>query len=241
MQASYLRVKNHAEYQHYDPTKRRPPWIKLHNNLLGGDVGGFDELSEVEQWQLVRIWLVASKSSALTHDENDRIVPAICNDEKSLRRSIMSLKRIPLEMFIRKGWLIPVAEHDLIHPDGASASASTDASAADSTDASAGDSTLLEVEGRGVEKFGSEIKGSHRPPRRMPSLPVNAHLLDRLLTLCASSSDAGTERVFRSYAEQLPESSLAKVVETTAKKPTADRARYANGALRSEIEERSAA
>lgn len=118
MQASYLRVKNHTKHQHYDPTKRRPPWIKLYNDLLGGDVGGFDELSEAEQWQLVRIWLVASKSSALTHDENGKVVPVVANDEKSLRRSIMSLKRIPLEKFIREGWLIPVAEDELIEADG---------------------------------------------------------------------------------------------------------------------------
>jgi hypothetical protein len=251
MQASYLRVKNHAKFQHYDPAKRRTPWIKLYNNLLGGEVGGFENLPEAEQWQLVRIWLVASKSTSLTYDEKGVVVPVVSHDEKSLRRSIMSLKRIPLEKFIREGWLIPVSEDELIPPENASGGDSKDASNDSRRDSKhppdlppsppTNASPLLEVEGREVENLVPKLKGSPRPLRQVPSLPVNDHLLDRLLTLCAASSDDGTERVFRSYAEQLPESSLAKVVETTAKKPTADRARYANGALRSEIEERSAA
>jgi hypothetical protein len=87
----------------------------------------------VEQWQLVRIWLVASKSSSLTYDETGKVVPVVADDEKSLRRSIMSLRRIPLEKFIRDGWLIPVAEADLI----GSTSAGLCASAVASTDASA--------------------------------------------------------------------------------------------------------
>lgn len=134
MEARYLRVKNHAKYQHYDPLKRRPPWIKLFNDLLGGESGGFDLLSEEEQWQLVRIWLVASKSTALAYDESDKIVPVVVDDEKSLRRSIMSLKHIPVAKFIREGWLIPVAECELV--------ASTDASNLAST----GDSALLGTE-----------------------------------------------------------------------------------------------
>lgn len=123
MEARYLRVKNHADYQHYDPLKRRPPWIKLYNDILGND-DDFMLLSEQEQWQLVRIWLIASKSSSLTHDETGKVVPVVADDEKSLRRSIMSLKRIPLEKFVREGWLVPVAEHELIASADASDSAS---------------------------------------------------------------------------------------------------------------------
>lgn len=240
MTDQYLRVKNWADFQHYDSRKRRPPWIKFYNDLLGGD-DGFALLTETEQWQLVRIWLVASKSSALARDESGKVVQVIVYDEKSLRRSIMSLKRIPLEKFIREGWLIPVAGDGVIPADDASAGASASASTDASADASAGASTLLEVEGRGVENFAPKDKGSPRSPARLTGLPVNDHLLDRLLTLCASSADEGTERVFRSYAKRLPESSLAKVVETTAKQPAADRAKYANGALKSEIEERRVA
>lgn len=135
--ARYLRVKNWADFQHYDPLKRRPPWIKFYNDLLGND-DGFALLTEQEQWQLVRIWLVASKSSALTLAPNAKglliAVPVIADDEQSLRRSIMSLKRIPLAKFIREGWLIPVEESELL--------ASGTASAADSTEAS----SLLVVE-----------------------------------------------------------------------------------------------
>lgn len=128
MEARYLRVKKWAEFQHYDPTKRRPPWIKFYNTLLdSGDP--FMELSEAEQWQLVRIWLVASRSEALTLDESGVVVPAVVDDEHSLRRSTMSLRPLPLAKFIRLGWLIPVAASELL---GASAPAITVASTGDS-------------------------------------------------------------------------------------------------------------
>ena len=145
MEARYLRVKNHADHQHYDPLLRRPPWIKLYNTLLGGEADGFALLSEQEQWQLVRIWLVASKSSTLTHDENGKVVPVVADDEKSLRRSTMSLKRIPLAKFIRDGWLIPVAESELL-------AASTPIAQLASADASA----LLDTEEQ-------RVRDSERP------------------------------------------------------------------------------
>lgn len=122
MRASYLRVKNWREFQHY--AKRRPPWIKLFNRILGDDTE-FAELDELEQWQLVRIWLIASRSSRYTLDEERRIVPVVVNDEQSLRRAIQTLKKVPIEKFIRAGWLVPVAEEELVDEDGASTGAST--------------------------------------------------------------------------------------------------------------------
>lgn len=131
MSAEYLRVKNWREFQHYDPLKRRPPWIKFHNTVL--DPGtDFQYLSEMEQWQLVRLWLIASRSDLITLDEDGKVVQVIPNDEAILRRSAMTLKRIPLAKFVQAGWLIPVPASNV-----ASVSASTGASALVNAGASA--------------------------------------------------------------------------------------------------------
>lgn len=126
MDASYLRVKKWADKQHY--RDRMPPWIKLYNTIIGGD-SDFGFLPEIEQWQLVRIWLIASRSSSFTLDQDGNRVPVVPADELALRRSIQTTKKIPLAKFVRDGWLIPVAEHDLVLANDASAGASTDASA----------------------------------------------------------------------------------------------------------------
>lgn len=126
MSGGYLRVKNWARFQHY--SKRQPPWIKLYNDLIGaGD--DFGHLGELEQWQLVRIWMEASKSSKFTLDESGRVVPVIPNDEQAIRRAIQTLKRVPLAKFVQEGRLIVV-----------------DASALLANDASAGASALLDTE-----------------------------------------------------------------------------------------------
>ena len=107
---NYLRVKNWSQFQHY--SKRRPPWIKLYGSLLDDDV--FLGLSELEQWQLVRIWMFASKASRFTIDEKGTVVPVVVFDEVTLRRGTRSVKKIPLVRFVTEGWLIPVAESDLV-------------------------------------------------------------------------------------------------------------------------------
>ena len=110
----YLQVKNWEELQHYK--KRNPPWIKLYRRLMTD--GDFHRLSELHQWQLVRIWLVSAE------EHPGGWVP---NDEKWLRRMIGTLKPIPTREFIEGGWLIPrnQAEYDL---ERASSDASTVAS-----------------------------------------------------------------------------------------------------------------
>lgn len=110
MNATYLRVKNWAEFQHYKD--KEPGWIKLYAKSIRDD--RFLEMSEMEQWQLVRIWIIASQSSRFVHDENGRKVPVVVDDEMSLRRSIATVKRIPLPMFIRDGWLIQTDASELL-------------------------------------------------------------------------------------------------------------------------------
>lgn len=112
----YLYVKNWHEFQHYK--KRNPPWIKLHRRLLKD--GDFHRLTEAEQWQLVRIWLVAA-------DEHPGgWVP---NDASWLRRMTGSDKPIALKKLVAGGWL---EERDASAR--ASALASNGASSTDSSD-----------------------------------------------------------------------------------------------------------
>jgi hypothetical protein len=112
--ATYLRIKNFADFQHYDPLKRTPPWIEQYTALL--DDLDFLRLDEFTQRQLARIWLVAARSSSVTFDENQVVVPVVANDAQSLQRAISSVKKVPLAMLIRGGWLIPVDEEDLLSP-----------------------------------------------------------------------------------------------------------------------------
>lgn len=119
MNASYLRIKNWSKHQHYDPMKRRPPWIKFYNDLTSD--GLFCELGEIEQWQLVRIWLVASRSTRYTTEPGSKygLVPVVANDALTLQRAIQSAKRVPLVKFVRDGWLIPVDECELVDMESA--------------------------------------------------------------------------------------------------------------------------
>lgn len=74
----------------------------------------------------------------------------------------------------------------------------------------------------------------------LESLPFdNLEEVQRLMTLIGDSADQGTQVVLSSYARRLPPDALGKVIETVRKQPAARRAQYANGALRSEIKERT--
>lgn len=92
--SDWLYVKNFGELQHYK--KRNPPWIKLYRALMTD--GKFHQLSEIEQWQLVRIWLVSAE------EHPGGWVP---NDESWLRRMTGSLRAVPIAKLVDAGWLIP--------------------------------------------------------------------------------------------------------------------------------------
>lgn len=94
--SDWLYVKNWDELQHYK--SRNPPWIKLYRRLMTD--GRFHLLTEAEQWQLVRIWLVSAE------EHPGGYVP---NDENWLRRMTGSLKAIPVAKLIKDGWLIPTS------------------------------------------------------------------------------------------------------------------------------------
>lgn len=109
-QMTYLRVKGFATLQHY--SKRRPTWIKLYARLLIDD--RFHELNEVEQAQLMKLWLVASQSSRFTMD-CDKVVPVIPWDERVLRQAIRGSRRVPIDKFVKDGWLVEVDESQLVN------------------------------------------------------------------------------------------------------------------------------
>lgn len=81
----YFRIKNWEKFQHYK--HRNPPWIKLHVSFL--DDWEIANLSARSQILLIRLWLVASRTQNVLHNEQRWL-----RFHTSLRRHI-SLK--PLE------------------------------------------------------------------------------------------------------------------------------------------------
>jgi len=86
-----LRVKGWARFQHYRNRETPPPWIKLHARLL--DDPEFTALPESKRWQLVAIWLLASKSSGEIPHDNAFVA----------RRT--GTRRVDLDAFLENGWL----------------------------------------------------------------------------------------------------------------------------------------
>lgn len=239
MDSRYLRVKNWGDLQHY--RDKEPKWIKAYAKLLHD--GRFQELDEPVQYQLFRIWLVASQSSRFTFDETGRRVPVVAYDERTLRRAIKTLKKIPLEMFVREGWLVPVAEEELDDE-------SLSRPALDAVSRPALEKPLSRVRSRAPsQQRGREVEQEEPQAGLLVAsnattedLPFENELLTaRLIGLIGSSGDEHTPQVVRSYARRLPPASLVKVIESVEKQPRDSRARYAVGALKSELNERSAA
>ena len=62
---SYLTIKNWNQFQQYKD--RDPKWIKLHRDILNDYE--FDQLTEIQQNHLMKIWLLASKlDNKIPHD-----------------------------------------------------------------------------------------------------------------------------------------------------------------------------
>lgn len=205
----YYEVKNWADLQHY--TKRNPPWIKLYRRLL--KEGDFQMLTEAEQWQLVRLWLVSAE------EHPGGWIP---NDQRWLRVMTGSTKPLPLKKLEKMGWLI-------------ARDASAHASAAASTDASA----LLDS--RESEVSESNSKAVEPPIRLRRELPVEIeHQVGVLVSHIGSHADGETENVIRAYASNLPPQSLARALESSMRERPDNRAGYIVAVLKSECEERVA-
>lgn len=99
--------------------------------------------------------------------------------------------------------------------------------------------------GHGKEQIAAEQSREElEDPGRLletQGLPIKNELLTaRLLGVIGDHADAGTRSVVRKYADQLPESSVAKVLESLQMNHPDNRAAYVVGALKAEIEERAA-
>lgn len=198
MEARYLCVKNWRKHQHY--RDRRPPWIKVLRELIDGDEGREfrEELSEVEQWQLVRIWLYASGSERVMVDCQGHEVPVIAYDERTLRIGIRTDRRVPVDKFVRLGFLEIVAADVL----DASAVLAHDASTgASKTGAKTAVTTPTETD-RGLTEV-SETK-NHRPVGNISSLDSVGAALELLEAIRPEHRDEGTRTVLLAYAQELP-------------------------------------
>lgn len=60
MSDGYISVRNWRKFQHYDPEKRTPPWIKNQTELMAKDE--YLELSEHRALMLHRLWLEYASS-----------------------------------------------------------------------------------------------------------------------------------------------------------------------------------
>jgi hypothetical protein len=144
MDARYLRVSNREKFQHYKD--RCPPWIKLNRTVITGEDKQLDDfllLEEWEQWQLVRVWLLASQCEGFL----------LAFDERWVRRAIRSTRKVALEKFIRMGFL-EVLSAEEADAERASALASAGASTTLAPDASDAASALANAHARraGTEK-----------------------------------------------------------------------------------------
>lgn len=94
----YFRIKNWKKHQHYND--RRPPWIKLHNSLF--DDYEFQQLTDIQRWHLVAIWLLASRSTTFTEDKE----PLLPDDPKYLQRQTGMEGKIDLKPLYSAGFII---------------------------------------------------------------------------------------------------------------------------------------
>lgn len=87
----FLSVKNFEHYQHYK--ERRPPWIKLYNELL--DDYAFCCLHDASKAHLLCIWLLASR-------HNNRLP----HDAAWIARAIQATDPVNLEELLSAGFLV---------------------------------------------------------------------------------------------------------------------------------------
>lgn len=85
-----LRVKGWEKFQHYKD--RRPPWIKLYNEVL--DDYDFGRLPDASKWHLIAIWLLASRT--------DNAIP---DDERWLARMIGAHEPVDIQSLVSAGFV----------------------------------------------------------------------------------------------------------------------------------------
>jgi hypothetical protein len=91
----YFCVKNWAKFQHYKD--RRPPWIKLHVELLHDYEFGI--LEDHQKYQLMGIWILASQS------ENK-----LPMDNSFIGNGIHASEPVDLDKFMKTGFIVPYSK-----------------------------------------------------------------------------------------------------------------------------------
>lgn len=92
---SHIEVKNYEHFQHYKD--RRPPWIKLYNDLL--EDYEFGCLPDASKWLAVGLWLLASRTGN-----------RIPNDPKWIARMIHASGEIDLAPLVSAGFVTVVQD-----------------------------------------------------------------------------------------------------------------------------------
>ena len=87
----YLSVKNWDAFQQYKD--RDPKWIKLHRDILNNYE--FDQLTEIQQNHLMKIWLLASKL--------DNKIP---NDSAWIARQIGAKSKVDTKQLVTYGFMV---------------------------------------------------------------------------------------------------------------------------------------
>ena len=88
---SYLTIKNWNQFQQYKD--RDPKWIKLHRDILNDY--DFDQLTEVQQNHLMKIWLLVSKL--------DNKIP---NDSIWIARQIGAKSKVDIKQLVTSGFIV---------------------------------------------------------------------------------------------------------------------------------------
>ena len=88
---SYLTIKNWNQFQQYKD--RDPKWIKLHRDILNDYE--FDQLTEIQQNHLIKIWLLASKL--------DNKIP---HDTTWIGRQIGAKSKVDIKQLVTHGFLL---------------------------------------------------------------------------------------------------------------------------------------
>ena len=88
---SYLTIKNWNQFQQYKD--RDPKWIKLHRDILNDYE--FDQLTEIQQNHLMKIWLLASKL--------DNKIP---HDTTWIGRQIGAKSKVDIKQLVTHGFLL---------------------------------------------------------------------------------------------------------------------------------------
>jgi hypothetical protein len=209
---SYISVTNFWEYQNSDVWKKckgHPPWFKHY-------VHRDRELDKLSLGARLLFWeLLAAATRYQNVLEAD--LSWICSETRMAPEVVAE----SLPVLVKGGWLSQTkSKRRSREPSRKNLDGSRDLGRGE------GDKAFLQ--GRTVAS----------PPTDYLPSNYKDELILNLLNAIATDADNGTPTVVGRYARQLPEASLAKVLESVANSKRRNKAEYVVGALKSECKER---